>query len=85
MADLRRFRNRDLTWTPAHRLLAAHPDRLRTWRPQLQVIALPGPARGAQITRIWAASVLAGLAVGVGNSGAEPDSDAGVAFSWVMK
>ena len=27
-------------------------------RPQLQAIALPGPARGAQITRIWAAGVL---------------------------
>jgi hypothetical protein len=36
----------------------AHPDRLRTWRPQLQAVALSGPARGAQITRIWAASVL---------------------------
>jgi hypothetical protein len=27
----------------------------------------------------------AGLAVAAGNSGAEPDSDAGVAFSWVMR
>jgi hypothetical protein len=54
VAEPRRFRDRDLTWTPAHRLLAAHPDRLRTWRPQLQAIALSGPVRGAQITRIWA-------------------------------
>src|SRR6266568_8306864 len=28
-ADPRRFRNRDLTWTPAHRRLAVLPDRLR--------------------------------------------------------
>jgi hypothetical protein len=27
----------------------------------------------------------AGLAVAAGNSGAEPDSDVGVAFSWVMR
>src|SRR5205823_10844715 len=57
-AEPRTFRNRDLTWTPAHRLLAEHPDRLPTWRPHLQAIASSDPARGAQITRIWAASVL---------------------------
>jgi hypothetical protein len=27
----------------------------------------------------------AGLAVAAGNSGTEPDSDVGVAFSWVMR
>jgi hypothetical protein len=36
-----------------HTLIACAPG-----APQLQVIALSGPARGAQITRIWAASVL---------------------------
>jgi hypothetical protein len=40
------------------RYLRHTPGRLNTRRPQLQAIVLPGPACGAQITRIWAASVL---------------------------